>query len=90
MLVLNSGVHSSSKEEQISEASMRRTFIVNYLKTNTNLHSLPNSQKTWLASIRKSIRRMLSGQNYGFLISNFRRVLNLNVCILLGISPASD
>ena len=26
----------------------------------------------------------------GFLISNFRRVLNLNVCILLGISPASD
>ena len=25
-----------------------------------------------------------------FLISNFRRVLNLNVCILLGISPASD
>ena len=25
-----------------------------------------------------------------FLISNFRHVLNLNVCILLGISPASD
>ena len=25
-----------------------------------------------------------------FLISNVRRVLNLNVCILLGISPASD
>jgi hypothetical protein len=24
------------------------------------------------------------------LISNFRRVLNLNICILLGISPASD
>ena len=24
------------------------------------------------------------------MFSNFRRVLNLNVCILLGISPASD
>jgi hypothetical protein len=29
------------------------------------------------------------GKNLSFLISNFRRVLHI-VCILLGISPASD
>jgi len=65
MLVLNSGVHSSSNEERFSEASIRCIFIVNYLTSNMNLHSLPNSQKTWLASISKTSRRMLSRQNYG-------------------------
>ena len=38
----------------------------------------------WVANCRERQVELL------FLISNFRRVLNPNVCILLGISPVSD
>ena len=40
--------------------------------------------------ISHTILRVQAEEILWFLISNFRRVLNLNVCILLGISPASD
>ena len=46
--------------------------------------------KVWRGKTPPAERSYRGKDNIKHLISNFRRVLNLNVCILLGISPASD